>query len=1094
MAHAHARGRFVRLFLAGALLAALGLLTVPRTVQAETVITVEGESPTSSNFIPGLTTDSRASGGAFWRLFTEAEAPAGGYIATYTFDIPAAGVYQLDADTTPTTVSWTSPYKIKVNDREPFLANAVSYGTVTPEIQRNHLASLTLPAGTTTISFLVDQRRIEPTKAYTLFIDQIRLTPTSLAVKGLDSAAPLNIFQASEEVNLDITFNSETVEDTTVTYTVTDYWDTTVASGTAVAPAGATAAPVSLGRLPKGHYRLTATLGDDPPVPGEFAVVTDLVDRPPLVDSPFAVDVAAGWLTPAELYDELARGLRLAGFTWIRERARWNDLVNPAPGKFDFSSESKSEAFLAEAHEQGLKVLNVFHSSPAWTRGAEDALPRDLMAAYEYARAAADHYGDTVTAWEIWNESDHTAFSPAHETADQYAAFAKAMSIGYLDSARKPLISDVGHAFPRGTYADLVAANQVLDYVDIHSWHRYASPDDSRAITPAAPGSEGHIALVDEYGSSSTRRWMTESGMPLQSSPPEPLTPFQQQQQARYFTTATLLNIAKGTDKHFGFVVPPYNESTNYFGLLTRSYTPTVAYTAQAAMTAALGAGDYVGPVPGLPAGVTGLAFNDGDDQVIALWSEQETSVSLNLGVPRVTRTDIVGNTSQLTSGDGTYQLTAGPDPAYLRLPNHRLVTTAPTVRRTESVHTSVQLTPAQRVVLAQRYPAQTATDAKASGYLLPLDAPTTVSVDLYNFNAMAMTGTVSAAATGGWTATVAAPQVTIPAMSTVTVEVTVSAGPDTVLEVPATVTVDAEFDGERTSVARALIRSTQTALSTRHVLTSKGKHAVRTTYVNTTAGPRRLTGAKAIFDETVKASTKQKKVVQPGESVSLDVVVPKKATGVGRHRYEVRLTFTDGHERPVGGSLVIPEPATLVSVGKVDAIDPARPTISFPEDIDLGGNVWLAWSPDAVVLKADITDDVHLQPYTGTDIWRADSIQVAIAPGLPGEWSSAGAEYGIAATSSGSEAFRWRAMEGQSGATTAQASVTRDNDANITHYELRIPWTELAPASADQRLLSVSVLLNDNDGDGRRYLEWGSGIAATKDSSLFMPIQLVSR
>ncbi|WP_020576814.1 sugar-binding protein [Actinopolymorpha alba] len=1094
MAHQRARSRAGRLFLVAALLAGLGLLTGPQAVQAETVLTVEGESPTSSNFIPGLTTDARATGGAFWRLFTQTEAPAGGYVATYTFDIPAAGLYQLDADTTPTTVDWTSPYKIKVNDKEPFQANAVSYGTVTPEIQRNHLATLTLPAGTTTISFLVDQRRISPTTAYTLFIDQIRLTPTALAVKGLDAEAPLNVFQASEEVNLNIMFNSETVEDTTVTYMVTDYWNTTVAQGSAVAPAGTSAAPVSLGQLPKGHYRLAARLGDDAPVPGEFAVVTDLADRPQLADSPFAVDVAAAWLTPPELYDELARGLRLAGFSWIRERARWNDTVNPAPGVFDFSSESRGKSFLAKAHEQRLKVLNVFHSSPTWTRDADDALPTDLMAAYEFAKVSADHYGDKVTAWEIWNESDHIGFSPAHEAADQYAAFLKAMSIGYLDSARKPLLSNVGHAFPRGTYADLAAANQVLDYVDIHSWHRYAAPDDSRPITPVAPGTEGHVSLVDEYGSTATRRWMTESGMPLQSSPPQLLTPFQQQQQARYFTTATLLNLAKGADKHFGFVVPPYNESTNYFGLLTRSYTPNVAYTSEAAMTAALGAGDYAGPVPGLPAGVTGLAFNDGDDQVIALWSEQETPVRLTLGVPSVTRTDIVGETSELASGTGTYALTSGPDLVYLRLPDRKVVTTAPTVRRTESVNSAVELTPAERVVVAQRYPAATAADAKASGYLLPLDAPTTVPVDLYNFNATAMTGTVSAVATGGWLTRVAAQQVMIPAMSKVTVDVMVSAGPDTVLGAPSRVTVDAVFGGAHTSVSQAMIRSTQTALSARHVLTADGKHAVRATYVNETDSQRQLTGASAVFDGAVKASTMQKKVVQPGESASLDVVVPKKAASVGKHSYQVRLSFADGTARPIGGSLIIPDPAALVTAGEVAAIDPARPTITFPEDADLGGKVWLAWSAEALVLRADLTDDVHVQPYTGTGIWQADSIQLAVAPGLPGETTAAGAEYGLAATRSGSEVFRWRSMNGQTGATAAQASVSRDEDAKVTHYELRIPWSELTPASPDQRLLSVSVLLNDDDGAGRRFLEWGSGIAGTKDSSTFKPVQLGSR
>jgi hypothetical protein len=61
------------------------------------------------------------------------------------------------------------------------------------------------------------------------------------------------------------------------------------------------------------------------------------------------------------------------------------------------------------------------------------------------------------------------------------------------------------------------------------------------------------------------------------------------------------------------------------------------------------------------------------------------------------------------------------------------------------------------------------------------------------------------------------------------------------------------------------------------------------------------------------------------------------------------------------------------------------------------------------------------------------------------------------------------------------------------TVYEIAIPWTELEPLDpkADVRF-GLSILINDVDGYGRKYIEWAGGIAAAKSPGMFLPLRLV--
>ena len=169
-----------------------------------------------------------------------------------------------------------------------------------------------------------------------------------------------------------------------------------------------------------------------------------------------------------------------------------------------------------------------------------------------------------------------------------------------------------------------------------------------------------------------------------------------------------------------------------------------------------------------------------------------------------------------------------------------------------------------------------------------------------------------------------------------------------------------------------------------------------------------------------------------------------------------------------------------------------------------LSGQVWFDWDSSDLYVTAEVTDTDFSEPDSGADIWEGDSLQVAATSGVPGastvvsDASTDGHyEYGAALTPVGAEVYRWIAPAGvATGAVTdAPVTVTRDDAAGTTLYELALPWSDLTSAvdpSAGE-VFSVSALLNDTDSGTREgFLQWGGGIGPDKNVAEFNMAQLM--
>lgn len=716
------------------------------SVAAAADISVEGEQAAYTNF-SGIVNNAAYSGGQLLRLQTSAAAPQGGYIARYEVQAAETGYYRLDTISTPPAISWASPFEVGVNDG-PFqpVTDADEFGSVNSTVKKFHLHTVYLQQGTNEIVFRVTERRTSD-GLYVLFIDAFMLTKLPFVIESVDSAAPLNVFEAGDNVELNVRYSVPAPADTSLSFEVSDYWDEAVASGSIAVAAEQQQTALELGALQRGHYTVKLQMyGGEGETVTRLGVVVPLAEREPLDDSPFAIDTAASQFVPPALLQPFADAVRLMGVTWIRDRYRWS-AINPSSGVYKYDA---YDPFIQAFADRGIRVIDVFADAPAWKRGAADKLPLDLQATYEFARDAALHYDGRVDAWEIWNEPN-IHYTTGSESADQYAAFLKAFSLGIADGAAGAKAALGGLAGVNSSYMELLMKNDVLSYLDIYNFHAYPKPyDETKPLVPFPGNAAIHRDFLLSQEEWDKRLWLTESGLPIPSALGAGLSRSDQMRQARYLITSTVQALAEGVDKHFWFIMSSFHLNNRQYGLLHDDYTPYPAFVAEAVLTDALGHGVYAGRIPDVPAAIQAHLFRDGDASVAVFWSEQPQTIEAKLFAKTVERIDLMGGKETLTAMNGKYTLQIGPDPIFVRVDKRiypQLGGDCPEGSGSEGAPESNRasaLDQAQRVVLAQRYSENARVDSKALGaYSLERSGVNTVTVDVYNFNDTTVSGIV---------------------------------------------------------------------------------------------------------------------------------------------------------------------------------------------------------------------------------------------------------------------------------------------------------------------------------------------------------------
>lgn len=377
-----------------------------------------------------------------------------------------------------------------------------------------------------------------------------------------------------------------------------------------------------LGRLGIGWYCVEFLTDDGTRAGWTSAAVLAKLSVPTPQDSPVCVDSATAWFAKNDpnAQEAFARLGALTGINWIRDRIHWREM-EPEPGRFETNTGYDTSADAQVKH--GLKVLQVFHSTPAWAveeGGWRGRYPTDLRHAYRFCKAMAEHFKGRVHAWEPWNEGNVPNFGG--HTADEMCSYQKAAYLGFKAGDPDVIVGwNVSTAKPTELHTRVVLANETWSYFDTYNTHTYDWPDSyERLWGPTIEAASGRPI------------WITEADRGLPFDTPAPWADFTLEKaidKAQFMAQSYATSLFAGADRHFHFVLGHYCENGKIqFGLLRLDRTPRPSYVALAALGRFLAGAKCLGKwdIPDQPhAHVYAFAAEpDGKERdVLVAWAEK---------------------------------------------------------------------------------------------------------------------------------------------------------------------------------------------------------------------------------------------------------------------------------------------------------------------------------------------------------------------------------------------------------------------------------------------------------------------------------------
>lgn len=164
----------------------------------------------------------------------------------------------------------------------------------------------------------------------------------------------------------------------------------------------------------------------------------------------------------------------------------------------------------------------------------------------------------------------------------------------------------------------------------------------------------------------------------------------------------------------------------------------------------------------------------------------------------------------------------------------------------------------------------------------------------------------------------------------------------------------------------------------------------------------------------------------------------------------------------------------------------------------DQSAKQYVKWDENNLYLALEVTDDIHYMEASDVyNSWGADSLQISFDPlRMAGYGASDNHIRFIASYNAGTDLSSlgvesWGPIQGAA-LSDIRYKFTRDEANKKTIYEIAFPWktiltTDRLPAKANLTDLGISVLVNDNDANGREgWIKYMDGIATGKDPSQF--------
>jgi len=782
--------------------------------------------------------------------------------------------------------------------------------------------------------------------------------------------------------------------------------------------------------------------------------------------------------------DENLELLRLSGATWYRDEMTWSN-AEKVKGKMEILPEWDMR--IDKSLELGLiPLLELNFGNRFYDEGGAPYTEEGIAGFVRYCRTMVEHFKGRINHFEIWNEYNIKGFNPTNRPPEDYARLLKAVYPAIKEINPNATVIGCSTAGVDLGWIERVFEAGGYDYMDAVSIHPYS--------WPRGPEESGYLRnlqllldLMKRYGEVKPI-WVTEIGWPTHTA----TNGVSEIKSGAFAVRAYVLTLAsgfpvdmfnwynlqdKGTD-------PLYSEDN--FGLVKHSGGVEVPFAAKqnfvafSTMNRMLEGAEYLERLESdsyihaykfaLPQG----------EQMIVLWAvNRQESLGIKTASRQVVMVDIFGNRYPLATVDGIVTVTASDYPIYLLGDFSNAAICRPRFSLTQSSINSL----AGEFVTIELVSAEDNYDVQQ----LAVDLPR------------------------GWT--VKEQKVFSEDNQQAKLVIQLPANVDKkTYELPIYLVGKQQVLGyllANISVGEPL------DLQINPVLRETGnweKWDIGLTVINRTS-TRPTNGVINILKPAELASRTGalEFTLAPNEQYTFKLPLQTVPTTPIEIAVEVSSAYGDylQLERNISFLAAVRRTAPLNIDGEILDVEWGRAMpfklnqASQIKEIsgwrgvdDLSGVGYLQWDDEYLYLAVVATDDIHNQEGVGSDIWSGDSIQFAIDPAR--KWSigiDGHHELGFALGKQGIIGWRWIAAYGKElGPLPESVKLAVKREGNITKYEAAIPWNELVMVQPQPgTLLGFSLLINDNDGYGRRgWIEYMSGIGSGKNPHLFGDLLLI--
>lgn len=814
---------------------------------------------------------------------------------------------------------------------------------------------------------------------------------------------------------------------------------------------------------------------------------------------------------PEEVQEKQAQVVLKSGSRSIRNPMRW--MWDDENLKYTRSTINTAKKYDLDA------VWQVFLGHRDYT-GGDYSIPytqQHLNAAMKYIDAIMKAWDNDEAKFELWNEPNIPNFStnggPSVEGAKNYAWFATnmakmmkekypGMQIGALSLTGISMTEETHR--PKG-YVQALIDEGGFEYIDAGTYHPYYSAGEPEQ----AYEKKNTLTLIDmirDAGYTDKKAWLTEIGWTSALSGgiqfterqrgawlPRYFIIWDEEPNMEYFFVHTLCKedvFLDERESQFGIVGMAWSydgTKSNDENVSCKAYEAYAQFTNMNNIVAGC---DHNTRIETNVDEVYAYKYTDKnrDRDVLAFWKryeDQKDAIHVKLGAKQVTLVDPYGNEMQLESENGEYDLLPDFDVNYI-MGKFGEISIGPSDMKISDVNINAIAEDALSLSVSGVGNADNA-DVAGTGFVT-IDDKTVVA----NGNA------------------------------------------NVTINVPSLKEDKSSFyllikEGDKTRSALRVYLDKSDVMSTNMTVSVHGNDYTKwntTVDITNNSQLRVIKGdlkIKKIAGDTAGVKAVYTGPIPPGKTARLNIQLPRVyVRNLKDIEYEIKLdngeTYSFSDTANFAFSPYMKTPPKIDGVwDKGEWEDNTYFVVNDKSEIknitdwagpsDLSATIYTAWDYDNFYITTKVRDDIFVNTKKDSQIWDGDSIQFGLVYGKEtfvaiGNFGEKYTELGAAKTSDGDQMWCWMRedtdREGAGPVPEYDLAIQRDEETQTTTYEISIPWSVILPQNIKEfdpnRAIGFSLLVNDDDGSGRRgWIEYASGIGASKNTSLFTYLRFLN-